>query len=214
MGPIADRALALCSFLTQSVCASYDLDHLRTAHTIEHEGSLTRDDYQMPWSTHNDNFNFNATIFGRTQDAWGRGKTHIDINDAATGRVRRLEQSERDDLPGSYIRNDDVTAEENAFILFAMNDHFVNPDLSKPKARKEWVEYWFEKERLPTDLGFVKQTTYPGDAYISSLSVAVRSATTNAESATTNSPRVPASATSWQSRATKTNLPAATTAMG
>ena len=92
-------ALSICSAATNTTCTAFDLNHLNQPHSFEHDGSLTRDDFEMSFNLTADNHDFNATIWNMTKAFYGNA-THININLANVARTGRIAQSKVQDAPG------------------------------------------------------------------------------------------------------------------
>lgn len=92
-------ALSICSQATNTTCKAFNLDQLNAPHVLEHDGSLTRDDFEMKFNLTADNYNFNATIWNMTKAFYG-GASYIDITHANVARTGRINQAKNDDAPG------------------------------------------------------------------------------------------------------------------
>lgn len=150
-------------------CQTFDLDTLNQPHQIEHDGSMTRLDYEMPWNLHADNHDFNQTVWDESQDLMGCN-THINPQLANHVRTTRFTEAQADDVTGWFQRNDGGSLAEHGFILSSMHDYSTGP-LSSPSARLDWINFWFQNERLPSPLGWVKPQTVPVDTYNSIVGV-------------------------------------------
>ena len=87
-----------------------------------------------------DNHDFNAGIWQQTQDIYGP-VTHVDVRNANTARLRRIEQARQADAPGWFQENVGGSVTEAGFYLTTMNDG----SRTAPEARLDWMNYWFSK---------------------------------------------------------------------
>lgn len=170
----ADNTINLCSSVTGTTCTEYNLDILNTPHQIEHDGSMTRNDFQMYWSDDVDNHTFNQTVWSESLYFYN-GAEHTNIQIENTARTGRFQEAMLQDAPGWFMENDGGSTTEHAFMLSTMNDPTVSTDPNNPQARLDWIDHWFVNEQLPTDLGWAKPTTSIPNAQITSLANAVGS---------------------------------------
>ncbi|KAI1105729.1 Cloroperoxidase [Jackrogersella minutella] len=122
----------------------FDLDNLSRHNILEHDGSLSRQDAYF-----GANDVFNATVFNQTKSYW-TGDV-IDIQMAANARVARLMTS---NLTNPEYSLSDLGAAfsvgESAAYIAILGDKVSGT------VPKTYVEYLFENERLPYELGFKK----------------------------------------------------------
>ncbi|KAI2467590.1 Cloroperoxidase [Annulohypoxylon bovei var. microspora] len=122
----------------------FDLDHLSRHNVLEHDGSLSRQDsYFGPADV------FNEAVFNQTKSFW-TGDT-IDVQMASNARVARLMTSNltNPEYSLSDLGSAFSIGESAAYIA-------ILGDKKSGTVPKTWVEYLFEKERLPYELGFAK----------------------------------------------------------
>ncbi|KAI1414183.1 Cloroperoxidase [Hypoxylon sp. FL1857] len=122
----------------------FDLDHLSRHNILEHDASLSRQDsYFGPADV------FNEAVFNQTKSFW-TGDI-IDVQMAANARVVRLLTS---NLTNPEYSLSDLgsafSAGESAAYIGILGDK------KTATVPKTWVEYLFENERLPYELGFKK----------------------------------------------------------
>ncbi|KXX82063.1 putative sterigmatocystin biosynthesis peroxidase stcC [Madurella mycetomatis] len=143
-----DAALAVIMF-EQAVIAnpepnatSFTLDHLNRHNVLEHDASLSRTD-----DFFGSNHIFNQTIFDQTRRYWPEPvitPTHM-----ANAKIAR--QVESKSFNPEYRFTQDV---EN-FSLGEMAAPFIAfGDLEEATVNRALVEYFFQNERLPTELGW------------------------------------------------------------
>ena len=139
-------ALSQCGALTNagSPCTSFDLSMLRHPHAMEHDGSLSRRDSNN--ATQN-NWSFDAKVFAEVLAVWDG----VDILDRAIikkARDTRQVNAKDRDYPGWYVDDINTSLAEQAFfrLVFAENGTVT--------ARKDWVKFLFENEKLPLELGW------------------------------------------------------------
>jgi len=174
----AQNTINLCTAQLPSgsaPCTEFDLSVLAIPHSIEHDGSLTREDKGYMGGT-GDNVDFNQTILDDTLAIWG-GATHIDFQLSETARLRRFEQQAAIDDPMWFQENDGGSLTEHGFFQSTMSDPLAG-DPSVGNARSDWIQYWWENQRLPTDIGWVKPTTVISQTQIASITNACQSAST------------------------------------
>ncbi|KAK3070469.1 hypothetical protein LTR53_010425 [Teratosphaeriaceae sp. CCFEE 6253] len=140
----AAGALALCSAETGVNCTTWDLDMLDKPHAIEHDNSLSREDYNFG---RNNNTVFSPRIWGQVLRIW-RGAPIINFELANAARAERLTVSNITDAPGWFVPAVAAGFHETAFYLSLFGDP-VNGN-----ARQDWINVWFEQERMPFELGW------------------------------------------------------------
>ncbi|KAI4860172.1 Cloroperoxidase [Hypoxylon rubiginosum] len=120
----------------------FDLDHLSRHNVLEHDGSLSRQDaYFGPQAE------FNEAVFNQTKMFW-TGDV-ITMQMAANARSSRLMTSNltNPEFELSDTGSNFSVGESAAYIT-------ILGDKKTATVPKSWVEYLFENERLPYELGF------------------------------------------------------------
>ena len=141
---IVKGALSQCTNQTGSTCTGFHLGMLNTPHSLEHDGSLSRYDYNYGKG---DNRDFNASIWAQPLAIWANTNT-IDFALMQKARSARFATANATDLPGWFQADFGASYGESAFILSVMGDPVLG------NARKDWTDYWFRNERLPFALGW------------------------------------------------------------
>lgn len=116
---------------------------------------MTRLDREMGGNNNLNNHVFNQGIWDQSLDLYGCN-THVNPTLSNTVRIGRITEAKAQDTPGWFLENDGGSFAEHGFILSSMNDASVGGTLAAPKAKLEWMNYWFTNERLPTAVGWVK----------------------------------------------------------
>ncbi|OTA57433.1 Cloroperoxidase [Hypoxylon sp. EC38] len=120
----------------------FDLDHLSRHNILEHDASLSRQDsYFGPADV------FNEAVFNQTKSFW-TGDI-IDVQMAANARIVRLLTSN--------LTNPEYSLSDlgSAFSIGESAAYIgILGDKKSATVPKSWVEYLFENERLPYELGF------------------------------------------------------------
>ncbi|PWY72263.1 Cloroperoxidase [Aspergillus heteromorphus CBS 117.55] len=177
LGDALNIDAALAKLLFQGALATnpspnatnFSLDDLSRHNIIEHDGSLSRQDYYF-----GDNHDFNQTIFDQTRGYW----THalIDLKDVATARAARMNTSMATN-PEFGLSNATLTDSfaESATYLLAFGNKTAGT------VNRTWVEYFFENERLPDELGWVRQSVAISQVDLDSMTQRVVNATGTAE---------------------------------
>ncbi|KAK5114090.1 hypothetical protein LTR62_002659 [Meristemomyces frigidus] len=140
----AAGALALCSSETGVNCTSWDLDMLDKPHAIEHDNSLSREDYNFG---RDNNTVFSPQIWGQVLRVW-HGAPIIDFNLANAARAERLAVSNATDAPGWFVPAVAAGYHETAFYLSLFGDPVEG------NARQDWIDIWFQQERMPFEQGW------------------------------------------------------------
>ncbi|KAH9883597.1 Cloroperoxidase [Xylariomycetidae sp. FL2044] len=123
---------------------TFDLDHLARHNILEHDASLSRVDAHF-----GDPAPFNQTIFDQTKRFW-TGDT-ITIQMAGNARAARELTSMVENPEFSFNRlQADFSAGEGAAYVIIIGRSLEG------QAPKTWVEYFFENERLPLELGWTR----------------------------------------------------------
>ncbi|KAF9878449.1 hypothetical protein CkaCkLH20_03941 [Colletotrichum karsti] len=126
--------------------ATFHLDDLNKHDLIEHDASLSRADLFS-----GDNWSFNQTIFDETKSHWPSAT--ISIADAARALVARQESAKKVN-PEYHLPLDGYTNSlgQTAMYLGLFGDY------DDGNANRTWVEYFFENERLPFELGWTRRS--------------------------------------------------------
>ncbi|KAI9759773.1 MAG: hypothetical protein M4579_002072, partial [Chaenotheca gracillima] len=130
--------------LGPSGSTTFDLANLNKPHAIEHDASLSREDYNTGLG---DNHHFNGGIWQTVLDLWGDCNV-IDFTRANAARMMRINSVKQSDQPGWFSENDGGSLTEHSFFLSTMGDPV------KGNARKDWINYWISNERFPFALGW------------------------------------------------------------
>ncbi|CEJ60455.1 hypothetical protein PMG11_09028 [Penicillium brasilianum] len=124
--------------------STYSLDDLCSHGILEHDASLSRQDYYF-----GNDHTFNQAIFDQTRSHWTG--SFIDVEQAARARQARVDMSNATnpdfDLSGEALS---LTYGESAAYIVVFGNK------SSGIVNKSWVEYFFQYERLPTALGWTK----------------------------------------------------------
>ncbi|KAI9367679.1 Chloroperoxidase [Aspergillus egyptiacus] len=122
----------------------FDLDQLNTHNVLEHDASLSRSDAYF-----GNNHLFDPTIFAQTQQYWTDPST-LTIDMLANSKLARQLHSKAFNPTYSYPEATEQTSyNEMGFPIIAFGD------MEKGTVRRDFVEYFFVNERLPTELGWV-----------------------------------------------------------
>ncbi|KAK0886044.1 hypothetical protein LTR87_000109 [Friedmanniomyces endolithicus] len=140
----AVAALALCSNETGTTCTTWDLDMLDKPHAIEHDNSLSREDNNFG---KDNNTVFSPEIWGQVLRIW-RGSPIIDFKLANAARAERVAVANATDVPGWYVPAVAAGFHETAFYLSLFGDPVEG------NARQDWIDVWFQEERMPFELGW------------------------------------------------------------
>ncbi|KAI0138289.1 Chloroperoxidase [Pestalotiopsis sp. NC0098] len=123
---------------------TFSLDDLSNHNILEHDASLSRADFY--WG---DDHTFNETVFNETRSYWTNETVTVEM--AAAARLARVDTSMATNP--TYSMSDlgnEFSLGETAAYIIALGDR---DDATVPKS---FVEYLFENERLPLDLGWVR----------------------------------------------------------
>lgn len=140
----AAGALALCAEETGAKCTSWDLDMLDHPHAIEHDNSLSREDYNFGADN---NTVFSQRVWGQVLGVW-HGSPIIDFKLANAARMERVGVASATDVPGWYVNASAQTLGETAFYISLFGDPVEG------NARQDWIDVWFQQERMPFELGW------------------------------------------------------------
>ncbi|KAK8033877.1 hypothetical protein PG991_003275 [Apiospora marii] len=121
----------------------FSLHHLIQHNAIEHDASLSRPD--AFFSAHQDVFD--PTVFAETRSHWP--DPVINVRQAAAARLARMQTSNRTN-PAFELNKagEPASVAETAVYIIAFGD------IEAGTVRREMVEYFFENERLPFELGW------------------------------------------------------------
>ncbi|KAF7532229.1 heme-thiolate peroxidase [Neopestalotiopsis clavispora] len=125
---------------------TFSLDELNRHNAIEHDASLSRQDFYF-----GNVQSFNETIFNQSRSYWTDPVT-IDIHQAANARNARIETSKATNPTYNGTTVARASGLETAAYILSFGDKATG---SVPKA---FIEYFFENERLPFQLGWYKST--------------------------------------------------------
>ncbi|KAI5920365.1 Chloroperoxidase [Camillea tinctor] len=127
---------------------TFSLDDLGRHDILEHDGSFSRPDFYF-----GNVLLFNETIFNETRAYWTGDM--VDVQMAANSRLARMRTS-RETNPTFTLSElgEAFSAGEAAAYLIVLGD-----DATAAVAPKARVEYLFENERLPLELGWKRSTT-------------------------------------------------------
>lgn len=126
--------------------STFDLDHLGIHNILEHDASLSRVDFAL--SPTNDVYTFNSTVFAETTSYWG--DETITLAQAAAARIARIQTSNATNPDFSLSElGDNFSVGENAilFLLFPKDVEAITAD-------RRPVQFLFENEKLPYELGW------------------------------------------------------------
>ncbi|KAF7626399.1 hypothetical protein AFLA_013791 [Aspergillus flavus NRRL3357] len=123
----------------------FTLDQLNKHNLLEHDASLSRTDAYF-----GNNHVFNETIFEETKKYW-TGPT-LDANMLANGKLARQISSK------AYNPTYTFTSSMEQFSLGEVAAPIIAfGDIQNGKVNRTLVEYFFENERLPTELGWSRR---------------------------------------------------------
>ncbi|KAF2189849.1 Cloroperoxidase [Zopfia rhizophila CBS 207.26] len=123
----------------------FTLDHLNRHNVLEHDAGMSRSD-----AFFGNNHVFNQTIFDETRQYWTAGI--LDAKQLANGKLARQITSR------AYNPNYTFTATTEEFILGEVAAPIiVFGDMQAGTVNKSLVEYFFQNERLPSELGWTKK---------------------------------------------------------
>ncbi|KAJ5906612.1 uncharacterized protein N7473_003528 [Penicillium subrubescens] len=148
---------------------TFSLDDLSRHNIIEHDASLSRQDHYF-----GDDQNFNPVIFDQTRSHW-KG-LFINVHEAALARKARVETSNATNPEFTLSKSAlTLTYGESAVYIVTFGDR------SAGTVRKSWVEYFFEFERLPTELGWTKHEDEITSSDLNSMAQRVIDATESSD---------------------------------
>ncbi|KAI0122365.1 Cloroperoxidase [Daldinia grandis] len=124
----------------------FTLDQLNRHNVLEHDGSLSRSD-----AFFGNNHIFNESIFNETKVYW-TGEI-LDANMLANGKIARQLSSK------AFNPNYTFTSTAESFSLGEVSAPIIAfGDLEAATVNRTLVEYFFENERFPTELGWSTRT--------------------------------------------------------
>jgi hypothetical protein len=127
----------------ESNATTWSLETLRTHNILEHDASLTRDDYYF----NKDSSAFSQAAYDETRSFWTT--PIIDIKQAADARYSRLLTSNATNPEfGLSDLGFVFGVGETAAYIMVLGDHVSGT------VPRSWVQYLFEKEKLPIELGW------------------------------------------------------------
>ncbi|KAI1636249.1 Chloroperoxidase [Biscogniauxia mediterranea] len=143
----------------------FTLDHLNRHNVLEHDASMSRSDAYF-----GNNHIFNQTIFDTTRAYW-TAET-LDAKMLANGKLFRQIESR------SANPNYTFTATTEAFSLGEVSAPIIAfGDMDAGTVNRTLVEYFFENERLPAELGWVRKESEITLERIGSMSQLIQNAT-------------------------------------
>ncbi|KAL0934547.1 uncharacterized protein CTRU02_211346 [Colletotrichum truncatum] len=124
----------------------FTLDHLNRHNVLEHDASLSRTD-----AFFGNNHIFNQTVFDESRMYWTADV--LDANMLANSKVARQVTSK------AFNPNYTFTATVENFSLGEVAAPIiVFGDMNAGTVQKNMVEYFFQNERLPSELGWIKKS--------------------------------------------------------
>ncbi|KAJ5984207.1 hypothetical protein N7481_006306 [Penicillium waksmanii] len=149
---------------------TFSLSDLTRHNVVEHDASMSRQDFYF-----GNDHTFNKAAFDETRSYW-KGSL-IDIQSAANARQARIKSSKAMnptfDIPESILSS---SFGEAIFLIVVMGDKAAGT------VQKIWVEYLFENERLPFELGWTKASDEISAADFSNMTKRIQEATESSES--------------------------------
>nr|7ZNM_A Chain A, Artificial Unspecific Peroxygenase [Marasmius rotula]7ZNM_B Chain B, Artificial Unspecific Peroxygenase [Marasmius rotula]7ZNV_A Chain A, artificial unspecific peroxygenase [Marasmius rotula]7ZNW_A Chain A, artificial unspecific peoxygenase [Marasmius rotula]7ZNW_C Chain C, artificial unspecific peoxygenase [Marasmius rotula] len=139
---------AKVGLLTSPEPDTFTLDDLKLHGTIEHDASLSREDFAL-----GDNLHFNEAIFNTLANS-NPGSDVYNITSAG--------QVLKDRLADSLARNPNVTNTGKEFTIRTLESAFylsVMGNATTGEAPKNFVQIFFREERLPIEEGWKRSTT-------------------------------------------------------
>ncbi|KAE8443282.1 hypothetical protein EG329_001998 [Mollisiaceae sp. DMI_Dod_QoI] len=143
----------------------FTLDNLNRHNVLEHDASMSRSD-----AFFGNNHVFNQTIFDTTTVYW-TGET-LDANMLANGKIARQITSK------AFNPNYTFTSTTEAFSLGEVAAPIlIFGDIQAGTVNRTLVEFFFENEKLPIELGWTKQATPITLDQVTSISQLINNAT-------------------------------------
>ncbi|KAJ4295001.1 hypothetical protein N0V90_007009 [Kalmusia sp. IMI 367209] len=132
---------------TNTDSTTFNLLDLKAHNVIEHDGSLSRADGAV---NDGDSWTFNQSIFDETKRYWPNGT--ISVRDGANALFQRQRSAAKInpnfELPYEQLIN---AVGQTAMYLGVFGTYAAG------NATREWVEYFFENERFPYELGWQRK---------------------------------------------------------
>ncbi|KAL0940551.1 uncharacterized protein CTRU02_203314 [Colletotrichum truncatum] len=124
---------------------TFHLNDLNKHDLIEHDASLSRADIYF-----GDNWSFNQTIFDETKSYWP--SETISISDAARALASRQKSAEKVNPEFKLPLDGHTNSLGQTAMYLGLFGNYDNGN-----ANRAWVEYFFENERLPFELGWKRR---------------------------------------------------------
>ncbi|OJJ60371.1 hypothetical protein ASPSYDRAFT_96189, partial [Aspergillus sydowii CBS 593.65] len=127
---------------TSDGAGEFDLDQMNVHNLLEHDASLSRSDAYF-----GNNHLFDPTVFAQTRSYWT--DPTLTATMLANSKLARQIHSKAFNPTYTYPQTTEETSyNEAGFPIIAFGN------MEEGTVRRDWVEYWFENERLPTALGW------------------------------------------------------------
>ncbi|KAF4624909.1 heme-thiolate peroxidase [Cudoniella acicularis] len=124
---------------------TFSLDNLDRHDILEHDASLSRGDFYF-----GDDHTFNQTIFDETRSYWTA--PIIDVQMAANARLARVHTSNATNPTFGFTQlGQEFSFGESAAYILVLGDRVSGT------VPRSWVEYLFENERLPLEVGWTRR---------------------------------------------------------
>ncbi|OJJ78689.1 peroxidase family protein [Aspergillus glaucus CBS 516.65] len=143
----------------------FTLDNLNRHNVLEHDASMSRAD-----AYNGNNHIFNSTIFAKTKAYWTQ--PILDAAMLANGKLARQIQSRASNPNYTFTSSmEEFSLGEVAAPVIAFGD------IQAGRVNRSLVEYFFENERLPAELGWSRPEKVISLAEISRVTALIRNAT-------------------------------------
>ncbi|KAJ5086072.1 hypothetical protein N7532_010843 [Penicillium argentinense] len=148
---------------------TFSLDDLNRHNVLEHDASLSRQDFYF-----GDDHRFNREVFDETRSYWTG--SFIDIQSAARAHVARVNTSNTTN-PTFALSDAAMTTAlgESGFCIVVLGDKTAGT------VQKNWVEYLFENERLPYAIGWTKAQNSISYSDFNDMTSRIKSASESSE---------------------------------
>ncbi|PMD12698.1 Cloroperoxidase [Hyaloscypha hepaticicola] len=124
---------------------TFSLDNLDRHDILEHDASLSRGDFYF-----GDDHTFNQTVFDETRSYWTAPV--VDVQMAANARLARVHTSNATNPTFGFTETgQEFSFGESAAYILILGDRVSGT------VPRSWVEYLFENERLPLELGWTRR---------------------------------------------------------
>ncbi|KAF9060234.1 Peroxidase, family 2-domain-containing protein [Rhodocollybia butyracea] len=164
------RTVAKLGLLTTDNADNFDLKGLALHGTLEHDASLSRNDLAI-----GDNIHFNATVFATLNNS-NPGVDYYNVTSAAQVLVQRLaEDSLINPNLTNTIKEFTVRIIESGFYLSVIGN------VTTGVAPKNFIQIFFEQERLPLEEGWHRSDVPIEDDNFNNLTDAIGEAVTEWE---------------------------------